>query len=211
MTCVEFERGLSELEGAYSFEQEEHLKTCRRCSSLTFDLESISQQARLLQATEEPGPGVWNAIEIALKEEGLIHQYTPGRFSIPVLSRWRMGWLAPVAAGLLVATGLLVHQQQSRMARQAAVRSSAATANLAHDQRRSLPADEDQLLGIVAARGPAFRAAYESDLRAVDAYIRDAELSARNDPNDEIAQQYLMNAYEQRAMVYQMAMERSLP
>jgi hypothetical protein len=74
-----------------------------------------------------------------------------------------------------------------------------------------LLADEDQLLNIVAARGPTFRAAYESDLRAVDAYIRDAELSARNDPNDEIAQQYLMNAYEQRAMVYQMGMERSLP
>jgi hypothetical protein len=48
-------------------------------------------------------------------------------------------------------------------------------------------------------------------LRAVNAYIRDAELTARSNPNDEIAQRYLMNAYEQRAMVYHMALDRSLP
>jgi hypothetical protein len=210
MTCTEFERVLPELEGGYSFEQEEHLKSCRRCSTLTLDLEAIAQQARLLQGTEEPSPVVWNSIEIALKEEGLIRPSSPGRFTVPALSRWRMGWLAPVAAALLVAFGVLLHQQQSKLARQEAARSSAAITNSAHDPRGSSSTDEDQLLGIVSSRGPAFRAAYESDLRAVDAYIRDAELSARNDPNDEIAQQYLMNAYEQRAMVYQMAMERSL-
>jgi hypothetical protein len=55
------------------------------------------------------------------------------------------------------------------------------------------------------------RAGYESDLRAVNAYIRDAESSVRDNPNDAIAQQYLMNAYEQRAMVYEMAMNRALP
>ena len=67
------------------------------------------------------------------------------------------------------------------------------------------------MLTIVAARTPpALRAGYASDLRAVDDYIRDAESSARNNPNDEIAQQYLTNAYEQRAMVYEIAMARSL-
>jgi hypothetical protein len=71
--------------------------------------------------------------------------------------------------------------------------------------------DEDQLLSMVAARAPDLRAGYASNLRAVDAYIRDAESSARSNPNDTIAQQYLTNAYEQRAMVYEIAMARSLP
>jgi hypothetical protein len=54
------------------------------------------------------------------------------------------------------------------------------------------------------------RDAYEQNLRAVNAYIHDAEQSANNDPNDEVAQQYLRNAYEQKAMVYEMALDRSL-
>ena len=204
MTCVEFEQGLPGLDRGYSFEHEEHLRTCPRCSCLASDLEAISQQARLLQASEEPSPRVWNSIESALREEGLIHPLPPRR-SASALPRWMISWLAPVAAALLVASGVLLHQYQTNrlhMAQSAVVSPQAHSGSLA---------DEDQLLNIVAVRGPAFRAAYESDLRAVDAYIHDAELSARNDPNDEIAQQYLMNAYEQRAMVYQMGMERSLP
>ena len=78
-------------------------------------------------------------------------------------------------------------------------------------QPEGMSAEQDELLKVVAARAPALRAAYESDFRAVNAYIRDAELSARRNPNDEISQQYLTNAYEQRAMVYEMAMDRGQP
>lgn len=45
----------------------------------------------------------------------------------------------------------------------------------------------------------------------MNSYIRDAEQSARANPDDEEAQQYLMNAYEQKAMVYELAMDRSMP
>jgi hypothetical protein len=71
--------------------------------------------------------------------------------------------------------------------------------------------DDLQLLATVGARMPSMRAAYETDLQSVNAYIRDAEQSAHSNPNDEVAQQYLMNAYEQKAMVYEMALDRSLP
>jgi hypothetical protein len=54
-------------------------------------------------------------------------------------------------------------------------------------------------------------ATYESDLKRVNAYIQDAEQSVKKDPNDEQANQYLMAAYEQKAMVYEMALDRSLP
>jgi hypothetical protein len=45
----------------------------------------------------------------------------------------------------------------------------------------------------------------------VNAYIEDAEASAKQNPTDEEAQQSLMNAYEQRSMVYEMALDRSQP
>jgi DNA-binding SARP family transcriptional activator len=63
----------------------------------------------------------------------------------------------------------------------------------------------------VESRTPALRAAYENELRNVNAYIRDAEQSVETDPNDEEAQQTLMEAYGQKAVVYELAMDRSLP
>jgi len=206
MTCEEFERVLPELGSGHGIEQEEHLRSCSACSDLVADLNAISQQARFLKSSEEPSPWVWNSIEIALRQEGLICQPQAGasRPSVPLLG-WKLRWLVPLAAAFLVAFGVLMHQHR--------------TASVA--ERRNPPvgvvtadamAGEDvQLLNTVAERMPSMRASYEANLRLVNAYIRDAEQSAHNDPNDEVAQQYLRNAYEQKAMVYQMALDRSLP
>jgi hypothetical protein len=71
--------------------------------------------------------------------------------------------------------------------------------------------EDDQLLAAVASRSPAMQAQYASNLQNVNAYIKDAEESAQADPNDEEAQQIVMDAYEQRATVYEMALDRSLP
>ena len=73
MNCVEFERILPEFqEGAHTPECQAHLKSCAACSSLVADLDAISSQARLLIASEEPRPAVWDAIESRLREEGVI-------------------------------------------------------------------------------------------------------------------------------------------
>ncbi len=209
MTCKELERVLPELEGVRSFELEQHLRTCSVCSELVSDLNAILGQARVLEATaEEPSPRLWASIESALRQEGLIHEAQPQLVLVPPLtSRWRFAWLMPALATLLVVCGLVLHQRgrmESRTAPQ-----SLAQAGLPADQATAMVPEEEELLKLVAARAPALRATYESDLRAVDAYIRDAELSARTNPNDEIAQQHLMNAYEQKSMVYELAMDRS--
>ncbi|HZE28154.1 MAG TPA: hypothetical protein VE083_12230, partial [Terriglobales bacterium] len=71
--------------------------------------------------------------------------------------------------------------------------------------------NDEQLLEEVASRAPMMRAAYESNLKDVNAYIRDAQDSVNADPNDEQAQQALMDAYGQKSMIYEMALDRSLP
>lgn len=208
MTCEEFERVLPELGGSHSIEQEEHLKSCPTCSDLVSDLEAIAHQARLMKDSEEPSPWVWNSIEVALREEGLIRQ--PARDSAartPLLS-WKMRWLtAPLAAVLVLALGLLVYERGG--VRPGTRVQRAADTVPASDE--AMPSDDQQLLNTVGARMPSMRASYEANLRSVNAYIRDAERSAHSDPNDEEAQQALVNAYEQRAMVYEMALDRSLP
>jgi len=206
MTCKEFERVLPQLEGGYTMELEAHLASFSACSDLVADLNAVSQQARLLQGSEEPNPRVWNSIELALRQEGLIRSPEPARWALPVVSpRPRLGWLVPLAAAFLVAFGVLLHERGGRppeVAQQPTGFQSPVAA---------LANDDAQLLRLVAQRTPAMRAALEADLRSVNDYVRDAEQSARSNPNDEVAQEYLMSAYEQRSMVYEMALDRSLP
>jgi hypothetical protein len=209
MTCEEFERVLPELEGGYTIEQETHLKSCSACSDLLSDLNAISQQARLLESSGEPSPWVWNSIELALRQDGLIRQSKPEPASVlaPLLGR-RLRWLAPLAAALLVTFGVFMHQRGTG---QPQVSVNSGTAVLQPSEAVEMASEDQQLLNTVAARMPSMRSAYETNLRSVNAYIRDAEQSARSNPNDEVAQQYLISAYEQKAMVYEMALDRSLP
>jgi hypothetical protein len=215
MTCQEFQRVLPELEGGRNFEADEHLRMCSRCWDLVSDLDAISQEARDLQASDEPSPRVWNSIEITLRQEGLIRE---GQLDRPVrqAAGRRLRWLVPAAAALLLVSGFFLREHRGGPSQLVARSVSPAATNVQPDAFKQPMtdqngADEDQLLSVVAARAPDLRAGYASNLKAVDAYIRDAESSARSNPNDEIAQQYLTNAYEQRAMVYEIAMARSLP
>jgi len=217
MTCEEFRRVLPELEGdQQTVEQEEHLKTCSLCSGLISDLNAISAGARLLAEDQEPSPRVWNSIAIALRQEGLIRDpYAPALLSGSRLEGRGFGWLRPVTIALVAGAALLLVWQRvprgTSVARQVATSAPIISTAAGIGQDSAIDADQVQLLNYVASRAPAMRAGYESDLRAVNAYIRDAESSVRDNPNDAIAQQYLMNAYEQRAMVYEMAMNRALP
>jgi hypothetical protein len=217
MTCEEFGRVLPELEGDHhNIGREEHLKACSFCSALVSDLSAISAEARLLAEDQDPSPRVWNSIAIALRHEGLIRDpQVPALLSGSRLGGWRLAWLRPVIIALVVGAALLLEFEHvprgTPVARQAATSAPILGTANGVSQDSAIDADQVQLLNLVASRAPAMRAGYESDFRAVNAYIRDAETSVRDNPNDAIAQQYLMNAYEQRAMVYEMAMNRALP
>lgn len=67
--------------------------------------------------------------------------------------------------------------------------------------------DDQQFLDQVSGRSPAMKATYESQLRAVNSYIRDAQAYLKRNPADEDARRQLMQAYEQKAMLYQMALD----
>jgi len=67
--------------------------------------------------------------------------------------------------------------------------------------------DDGQLLRRIGSRAPDMRATFESQLNAVNAYITDAEAYLRQNPDDEATRQQLMEAYDQKAMLYQMALD----
>ena len=219
MTCAEFQAVLPDLlEGSGTADQRAHLTLCPACSELVSDINVISQQARFLRASDDPSPRVWASIEIALRQEGLIRE--PGLELVPPstnsLRHWTVAWLLPATAAFLVTFGVLRYERPATPSQSAAQSAAvpAGSALSAASQLASIQADaneDKQLLEEVGSRSPTMRASYEKELRHVNEYIRDAEKSAKAHPEDEEAQQYLMNAYEQKAMVYELAVDRSLP
>ncbi len=210
MKCEEFQRELPDfMEDGGNAELQSHLKGCTSCSGLVTSLQSIIHEAQYLQASEEPSPRVWNSLEIILRQEKLIREPRASHSLLPSLRQgWGLAaWLVPAAAALLVGAGILLFPHTNgggaNTTQQAALRTGAAKST--SDQ------SDEQLLQEVSMRAPMMRAAYESNLKDVNNYIRDAQESVNADPNDEEAQQALMDAYGQKSMIYEMALDRSLP
>ena len=208
MNCVELQASLAEIEDGSSAEQRTHLKTCPECAALVTELNLIASAAIELQAADEPSPRVWNSIEIALRQEGLIRPQRPNRSLLPALSsRWGWArWMVPAAAVLLITVGVYVrqHSMTHQLARDtvpAAASSDLAIAGL----------NDDDLLQEVAQLSPAMKAQYTDNLRHVNEYIQDAKSIVASNPNDEEARRSLMEAYQEKAMLFELAMDRSLP
>ena len=215
MNCSECHRVLPEsLEGQRNAELEAHLTSCVACSELVEDLNVIARQASALREADEPSPRVWNMIEAELRREGVIHPPQPRRSWLPAFgSGWRpVAWLAPVAAALIAGAAFLLNPRPTTNSDQAkqVIESPAVVATGGKIPVKRPAAEEQQILDAVALQAPMMKASYEANLNSVNAYIRDAELSVQQDPYDQEARQYLMEAYEQKAMLYDMALNRSL-
>jgi hypothetical protein len=206
MDCVELQQSLAEVEDGSSVEQRAHLRGCQACSALVRELDLIVAAAGELRAADEPSPRVWNSIEIALRQEGLIRSSRTGWPLVPSFrARWGAArWLVPAAAMLLLALGIYVRRESmpNHLAKQASVVTPAVSAS---------DLDDADLMQEVAANAPAMRPQYEDNLRWVNESIRDAQGAVDDSPNDEDARRSLMDAYQQKSMLFEMAMDRPLP
>jgi hypothetical protein len=204
MTCVELQKSLVEIENGSGLEQKQHLQTCSACSALLRELNLIVEAASELQACDEPSPRVWNSIEIALREEGIIRPQPTDRHSaLPSFgTRWGLArWLVPAAAILLLAVGIYERKSSSneQVTQEALVVSPAINAAGLNDE---------DLLQEVAANAPAMKDQYEVNLQRVNESIRDAQGAVDESPNDEDARRSLMDAYQQKSMLFEMAMSQ---
>jgi len=68
-------------------------------------------------------------------------------------------------------------------------------------------ADDEQFLAEIS---PSVRATYADNLRNVNSSIAEAQQALAEDPNNDEARHFLMDAYQQRDMVYQLAMDGSV-
>ncbi len=149
--------------------------------------------------------------------------------------RWKAWWLVPVAAAVVAAGAYVVKSKPAPQvatnpaavaptpAQQAAKEkppvASRPAAQLAAEKRppivipfpkeapNSSDLDDQQFLDEMSRYAPMMRATYENQLRTVNSYIRDAEAYAQQNPGDADARQQVMDAYQQKSMLYQMALD----
>jgi hypothetical protein len=211
MNCQQFQEILPHIiESGGDAEQESHLQTCQACSDLVRDLKYIAEQAKLLLPMRDPSPKVWTSIEDSLQREGLIRE---GRMSRqghimtihPTQTKsWTPLGLA-LAATAVIVLGIVLFNYHPSATLQANNNPQTINSPAASDS------DDQVILNQVAQQQPDVRQAYEDSLKQVNAYIADAKKAVKDDPHDAAAQEHLMAAYQQKAMLYHMATARSLP
>ena len=73
MNCVELQQSLAEVEDVSSWQQKAHLRACPACSALVRELNLDRRGGRRnCRRRTNPVRRVWNSIEFALRQEGLI-------------------------------------------------------------------------------------------------------------------------------------------
>jgi len=208
MTCVELQESLVENETGSSAEQRAHLRSCPECAKLVGDLLVIACSAGELRAAHEPHPRVWKSIEASLRREGLIRPQRRSPSLLPSFgSQWSWArWMAPAAALLLISLGIYLNQHS---------RPAETTINVPPPVEK-IPdtaiagLNDNDLLEEVAQQSPALQEQYADNLKRVNEYIQDAKAIVDADPTDEEARRSLMEAYQEKAMLFELALDRSL-
>jgi hypothetical protein len=208
MTCTEFEKYLPDIiDGAVETNDATHIKECPACAELVSDLKAICTEARSLDSSFEPSPRVWANIQRTLEAEGLIRPVLqPGGVLAGNRRRSLAAWLVPLTALVVLGVGALVYTNRPApipVADSSVVPTLKPAPTLS---ATSVDTDDEQLLAQVS---PAARAAYADNLKSVNAFIEDAREDVKQHPSDDDARQFLLEAYEQKEAVYDLAMNHA--
>jgi hypothetical protein len=194
-----------------------HVATCSHCREFVADLAAIVSLAKELPAEVEPPARVWLSLQAQLELEGIIK--TPVVPAHGGRSSWWLGFndlfrgraLATAAVGLLiVAAGVLQLRQpvaDAPLETNASVAGPvwqipfAQTAQVLNEQ-------EIDLRNMQLASTSAVDTSFRQNLQQVDDFIADCERRVHAAPQDELAREYLYNAYQQKAELLSAMMDR---
>ena len=195
------------MEGGRSADAEAHLRGCPRCRALVEDLESIHQTALSLEDVDiAPPDRIWIALRSQLEQEGLIHGERHGWAQ--ALKGWFGGVFSavprPALAGAymvaLIAVGIALAGPGYRRFNGTQVPTQPLTAQLNSAERDAVSS--------MMNSDPVVTASLQKNLAIVDNYIALCEKSVQEEPENEIARDYLYGAYQQKADLLAQMTER---
>ena len=222
MQCNELEQILEQqADGPLPEVATAHINGCNACRALTADLEAIHTVAMALGGEEiAPPEHVWITLRNQLEAEGIIHD--PALAPQSVKRGWWFAFQRPELAGaflslVLIAAGLISYMGNStQMAghltvpRQIEFKQEASAVPSAENVFREevLTVGNQNIPGF-QARDAAVTDSIRRNLNIVDNFIAMCEKNVREQPENEMAREYLYGAYEQKAELLATAMDRS--
>lgn len=183
-----------------------HVAGCNSCRNLVADLTAIVATAHLLPAEVDPPARVWTSLRNQLEAEGIIR--TAARRSwwqgFSDLFRARAFAFASVAALAAVAVTLQFQQpdQHSSEVRRLSPDTLSDTASILSRDEASLPAMR------LASDTNVINISLRQNLDIVDKFIVDCEQRIKQEPADQLTRDYLTGAYQQKAELISVMMER---
>lgn len=206
MQCKEVE-GVLEREGFVPVPEQAraHLASCSSCQNLIADLTAVVATAHLLPAEAEPPPRVWNSLRLQLEEEGIIRSAATRSAWLNFSEFLRPRVWATAAVGLLiVAAATLQLQRSGTQPTEARI----AYENIYEDTSLTLSNDEAHLPAMRLAGDSGMDVSLRQNLDIVDEFIVDCEQRVKEQPQDELTREYLSGAYQQKAELISVMMDR---
>lgn len=204
MNCREFLDGLeSWMEGERPAAAEVHFRDCTACRGMIEDMGAISATAAEWRDRQpEPSPHIWLALRSQLEAEGVIRPQ-PAPVAREAKSRWGLWWgfprlaMAGASLAVIVAVGLGASGPiQRRVNDHSWMRR---TQNSTRPLDAELARVETRTVAAFGAQDPLVTASMHHSLAVVDNYITLCEKDVREEPQSELARDYLYGAYQQKA------------
>jgi hypothetical protein len=192
-----------------------HLSECRECRNFLADLTSIVDVARKMPSEIAPPERVWISLRAQLESEGIIKE--------PVLApeaehaSWWHGFsdlfrsraLATATVGVLIAAAAVLQiTNDNRVNEPSSLQPSVVALNDFTATRTTLNDQEPVARGMILASTSAVDASLRDNLQTVDDFIADCERRVKEEPQDDLAREYLANAYQQKAELLSTMMDR---
>lgn len=182
-----------------------HLDRCAHCSALMADLRAIQTASTELSEADPPAR-LWVSLRNQLESEGLIREAEVEVAGHASRTSFWLG-LRPALAAVYLAivvvaatwVGIGVFRGGSEPSVPGPLVQLPATLAPAPDARETPGISE---------RNPVVAASYNQSIEIIDNFIRMCEKTVREQPNNEVAREYLYDAYKQKAEVLAMTMER---
>jgi hypothetical protein len=181
-----------------------HVASCNSCQNLVEDLTAVVATAHMLPTEVEPPARVWVSLRAQLEAEGIIKTQVAAQrvawwHGFSELLRTRV--LATAAVGLLIVTAIVL-QVQGPATHPTEAR------NAYNDTAVALDKDEAHLPPAQLASGSIVDVSLRQNLDIVDNFIADCEQRVKEQPQDDLAREYLSGAYQQKAELLSALMER---
>jgi hypothetical protein len=193
-----------------------HVATCSYCREFVADLATIVSVANELPAEVEPPACVWNSLRVQLELEGIIKtpvvpaSREPSSWWHGLSELFRSRALATAAVGLvIVAAGFLQLRQKPDASSEPNGIAAGPASQIAFAQTaKVLNEQEVDLRNMHLAGTSPVDSSFQQNLQQVDEFIADCERHLKAEPQDELAREYLSNAYQQKAELLSAMMDR---